>query len=133
MSAIHTVDDKKKLIITAWEGEPTAQDLTNAFKQYQKEIKSEPSLADYNELVDFTKIVGFKINSNGLRILANVAANSDDDSIKTKLAIVVKSPLTFGLARMYEIYRDLNPTKSKEIKVFQNKSSALIWLDKANP
>ena len=129
MPAVHTIDHDQKLIITTWEGEPSSRDLANSFKRYQHEIRSDPGCIHYNEFVDLSNIKGIKINSSGLRMLADVAANSDTSAIKTKLAIVVKHGLTFGLARMYEIYRNLNPRKSKEIKVFQDRFPALAWLN----
>ena len=128
MPAVHTIDHDQKVIITTWEGEPTTQDLADAFKKYQLEIREDPQHISFNELVDFSGIKGISLNSNGLRILADIAAKSDITQVKTKLAIVVKPGLTFGFARMYEIYRNLNPKKSKEIKVFQDSTPALAWL-----
>ena len=128
MPAVHTIDHDRKLIMTTWEGEPSTGDLANAFKEYQEKIKAESECIHYDELVDFSSIEGIKLNSSGLRMLADIAAKSDKTGVVTKLAIVVKPGLTFGLARMYEIYRNLNPRKSKEIKIFQETSSASKWL-----
>jgi len=128
MPAVHTIDHDQKVIITTWEGEPINQELSEAFKKYQSEIKEEPEYIQFNELVDFSGIRGIRLNSDGLRLLADIAAKSDTTQVKTKLAIIVKPGLTFGLARMYEIYRNLNPKKSKEIKVFHDSSPALAWL-----
>ena len=82
---------------------------------------------DYDELVDFSKIEGFKLSADDLKILAYTASRFDESIANCKLAIVVKSNLTFVLARMYGIYRSLSP-KNKDIRVFINKTSALTWL-----
>jgi hypothetical protein len=132
MPAVHNIDHNRKLIITTWDGEPTVQDLASALNKYRKEIKELPEYIQYDELVDLSSIGGVKLNSSGLRVLADIAAKSDKTGIRTKLAIVVKPGLTFGLARMYEIYRNLNPSKSKEIKIFQETSSASDWLQSNN-
>ena len=127
MSATHHIDKQKQLIVTAWEGEPTVQELSEAFKKYQNEIKSKPEFQNYNELVDFTKIEGFRLSSDGLRMLSFTASSFDKSVGYCKLAIIVKTTLTFGLARMYVIYRSLT-SKKKEIRVFKDKTSAFKWL-----
>jgi len=129
MPANHKIDHDNKLIVTTWEGKPTIQDLSVAYKTYQEHIRTS-DLSVYDELVDFTTINGFRLKSSGLRMLADSAARSDKGDAPTKLAVVVRSGLTFGLARMDEIYRNLSPMKSKEIKVFQNMYYALAWLEK---
>ena len=131
MPAIHHIDKKNKLIITTWEGEPTTLDLSDSFKVYQRDIKSKPEFFDYDELVDFSKNECFKLSSDGLRALSNLATSFDESVANSKLAIVVNTILSFGLARMYELYRSLGP-KKKEIRVFKNKSSALTWLGYKN-
>lgn len=127
MPATHHIDEQNKLIVTTWDGEPTVQDLSKALKKYQNEIKSKPEFQDYNELVDFTKIKGFKLSSEGLGMLSHTAGSLDESTGKCKLAIIVKTTLAFGLARMYEMLRSFGPRK-KEIRVFKDKSSALNWL-----
>ena len=127
MPATHHIDEQNKLIVTTWEGEPTVQDLSEAFKKYQNKIKSKPEFQNYDELVDFTKIEGFKLSSDGLGKLAQTASSFDKSIGKSKLAIIVKTTLAFGLARMYEIFRSFGQRK-KEIRVFKDRSSALNWL-----
>lgn len=128
MPAVHSIDHDRKLISTTWEGEPSTKDLADAFTKYLEEVRTEPECIHYHELVDFSNIGGIKLNSSGLRLLADIAAKTDKTGVTTKLAIVVKPGLTFGLARMYEIYRNLNPRKSKVIKVFQDSALASEWL-----
>ena len=132
MPAIHHIDNNNKLIITTWNGEPTASDLVDAFRNYQRDIKSKPEFIDYDEIVDFSGIEGFKLSADGLRMMGSIAANTDNPGKKSKLAIVVKSTLAFGLARMYEIYRSFNPQSNKAIRVFKYKSEALAWIAKQN-
>ena len=126
MPAVHTIDHDRKLIITTWEGEPSIKDLANAFKEYQQDIRSKSECINYSELVDFSGIGGIKLNSSGLRMLADIAAKSDKSGIATKLAIIVKPGLTFGLARMYQAYSNSVPW---EFVVFRAIDAALAWLD----
>ena len=47
-------------------------------------------------------------------------------SIPSKVAIVAPEDLTFGLMRIYEVYRKQDLT---EIKVFRSEQEARIWLN----
>ena len=131
MPATHQIDEKNRLIVTSWEGEPSVQDLFNALRKYQKEIKSKSEYQNFDELVDFSKIEGFRLRSKGLRLLSHTASTFDKSTGTCKLAFIVSTTLAFGLARMYEIYRSFS-SKNKEIRVFRDKPSALNWLGSNN-
>ena len=126
MPATHHIDHTKKLIVTTWDGEPTTQDLSEALRIYQKYIRRKPDVLDYDELVDFTNIDGFKLSLKGLTELAYTADELDKTVANCKLAIVVKTTFTYGLAQMYKTCRNL--FSKKEIHIFKDKSSALNWL-----
>ena len=127
MSATHQIDKENKLIVTTWEGEPTGHDLSQAFKSYQKNIKSKPEYVGYDELVDCSQIDGFKLNAEDLKILAHAVSLFDESISQCKLAIVVKSNLAYIVATTYVMYRSLC-SKTKDIRVFISKGSALKWL-----
>ena len=132
MAATHHIDNKNKLIITSWNGEPSATEFIETLRKYQTEIKSNSEYIDYDELLDLGEIKGFKISSDNLRMLGNIAAFSDKPGVHNKLAIVAESQLAYGLARMYEIYRSLNSNSNKTIRVFKDKPEAIAWVCKTN-
>ena len=65
---------------------------------------------------------------NDLRRLGKIAAKYDKLDTNSKLAFVVSSTISYGIARMYSIYRGLY-SESKELRVFKNKPDALAWLN----
>jgi hypothetical protein len=128
MPALHKIDNEVKLITTIWSGEATANDLIDALTKYQQDVRSQADYFCFNEIVDFSKTSDFKLSTAGLRKLVQIAADSDVQGVKTKLAIIVSSPVAYGLARMYEAYRTLVPSLYKEVRVFKNYSNALEWI-----
>jgi hypothetical protein len=129
MPAKHHIDNNAKLIITTWEGEAVDIELIETIKKYQNTIQLQPEYVDYNEVVDFSKVTNVKLTTEGIREISKIAVKTDHVDIKTKLAIIVSSPLVYGLARMYEIYRNLAPNPNKEIKVFNEMSDAYSWIE----
>jgi hypothetical protein len=129
MPAIHKINHKLKLIITTWTGVAVDHELSAALLKYQQDIKNQPDLRSYNEIVDFSEASSFKLTPEGITKLASIAAKRDVKGIKTKLAIIVCIPLAYGLGRMYEIYRSLVPNSFKEVGVFKNYQDALAWLN----
>jgi hypothetical protein len=128
MPVVHKIDNDAKLITTIWSGDAVNSELLDALAKYQQNIKSLPRYAPYNEIVDFRGASNFILSSDNIRELAHMASISDPRGIKTKLAIVVNKPVSYGLARMYEIYRSLLPSGSKEVRVFKNYQDCLKWI-----
>jgi hypothetical protein len=127
MPALHKVDKSAKLLITTWSGEATDSEFIDAFSKYQQEIRSQPDYSSYNEILDLSKVSAFRLSTAGIRILGQMGAKTDLPGVTTRLAIIVSSPVAFGLARMYEAYRSLLPGVSKEVRVFMNYSEAFTW------
>ncbi|MFC1837390.1 STAS/SEC14 domain-containing protein [Thermodesulfobacteriota bacterium] len=128
MPVTNYIDKKNKIIITSWHGEPSDSDLIDALNIYLRDIKSKPELNDYNELVNFGDSQGFKLTANALIELGRIASKSDKPG-NNKLAIVVSSPLAYGLARMYEVHRNFNPQSTKKVLVFKSEIEAKTWLE----
>jgi len=129
MPAHHTIDDTKKLITTTWSGEAVDNELIAALTKYQQDIRSQSQYYSFNDIVDFSTVNSFRLSTEGIIKLAQLAANTDILGIKTKLAIIVKKPIAFGLGRMYETYRNVMPSGLKEVRVFMNHSDALVWIE----
>ena len=133
MPATHKINHKKKLITTTWRGEATDRLLNDALQEYHRLLASEPALLEYDEIVDFSDVETRNISTQGLIQLTQLALNIDlDRSESTRMAIVVNSMLSFGLARMYEIYRGLSSNSKKELQVFRSLQEAKSWLIRAD-
>ena len=128
MTVWHTINPDKKLITTVWTGEATDGEFIVALSKYQLEIKSQPEYVDYDEVLDLSGTTSFKLTPGGLRRLADIGAKTDNQSSRTRLAIIVTQTVAYGLARMYQTYRSFIPNASKEVKVFRNSFPALQWI-----
>jgi hypothetical protein len=63
----------------------------------------------------------------GVVQVASAAAATDTD-VGSKFAIVAPSEITYGLGRMYQSYRELDPRSTKEVKVFRTLNEAVSFL-----
>jgi hypothetical protein len=129
MPALHNIDTNGKLIHTSWYGIAVDSELIDALARYQKDIKSLPQYLYYDEILDFSNTSAFKLTAEGLRRLVEIAVKTDSQRVKTRLAIIVTSTVAYGLARMYQTYRSLVPSASKEVRIFKNYGDALMWIE----
>jgi len=120
-----TVDKERRRIATVWGGVVTDETLL----EYQKSVWTDPTVRGFDELIDFRGVADIQVSSNGLRAVAGVAAAMDDQGAKSRFAIVVGNPLSFGLARMYEAFRGLDERATRDVVVFEELEPALSWLD----
>jgi len=128
MPAKFYIDDQNRILFTVWEGEATDSDLIDTLKRYKMEIIGSNEYIDYDELVNLREMTGTKLSLNGLKKIAQAASSTDNETIKTKLALIVSTDIAFSLARMYEAYRTFTHKSNKEIRVFKMENDALEWL-----
>lgn len=119
------VDKKNRLVIARATGTLTLEDLF----RYQFEAWSRKELREYDELVDLTKAQEFTpASADRIKDLSNLAAAMESNGIATKLAIVAKGDFDFGLARMFQVFRELHPQSKKQVAVFRSADEALTFL-----
>lgn len=128
MPARHEIDDNARLIVTTWSGVATDEELINALLKYQEEIRSRSPYGAYDEILDLSQTAEFELSAGAIRKLAVIAARTDVLGAGSRLAIIVRKPLAYGLGRMYETYRSLLPETSKEVRVFRDHDKALEWI-----
>jgi hypothetical protein len=120
----YAVDDEHRIVITTGYAVLTDQELF----EYKQSVWSKPEVAGYDELLDAREVEKVDIPSaERLRELARLSA-AMDVSIPSKVAIVANDPVTFGIARIYEILRELDPRSTREVSVFRAVEEALVWL-----
>ena len=125
MPITYQVDHDHQLIAAVASGAIGERDLF----AYQTNIKSQPALAGYDEILDVTRVDGLlDINIHNLRKLAAFAAASDVPDKRSKFVIVAPQDVYFGLSRMYESFREGLPRSHRELAVFHSREEAEGWL-----
>jgi hypothetical protein len=119
------VDRENRRVVTTWGTAVTDESL----REYQQSVWDDPKLHQFDELIDFRSVDDVRVTTNGLRAVAALAASMDEPGTKSRFAIVVGNPLSFGLARMYETFRGLDDKANREVAVFDQLDAAIAWLD----
>jgi hypothetical protein len=95
--------------------------------RYQS-VWSHARLAGYDELLDMTAVDRIEIPSTErLRELARLSA-AMDVPVPSRVAIVANDLVTTGIARMYEMFRELDPRSTRDVSVFRKVEEAVLWL-----
>ena len=124
------IDHGLKLVVAAGHGELVHSDVLD----YQRDVWSRPEVAGYNELVDMTHVTHIHLESpQHIKDLATLAAEMDLPGGASKFAIVAPSHLSFGLGRMFQSHRELDPRSTKEVAVFKTLHEALEYLGVTGP
>lgn len=120
----YEIDDEHRVVIMTGHGVVTD---TEVF-EYKQSVWSLPRVTGYDELVDMTGVERVDVPSTErLRELARLSA-AMDVQMPSRLAIVADDPVTFGIARMYELFRRLDRRSTKTLSVFRTVDEALEWL-----
>jgi len=123
----YRIDHKQRLVHVTAHGVITA----DALFAYQKAAWSDPAIAEYDELADMSRVEDVEAPSpSNVSALAGFSARMDASAKPTKLAIVARDDLLFGLGRMYQAYREMKPGSNKEVAVFRSMPEALAWLER---
>jgi hypothetical protein len=124
------LDATHRLITAAGHGVLTDDDVFG----YQREAWSRPEVLGYDELIDMTRVTEIVMPSRErVRDLAALAAAMDGAAPASRLAIVAPLNLAFGLGRMFQAYRELDPRSTKKVGVFRTLDEALAFLRLDHP
>ena len=120
------IDHGRRLVIASASGKLTAEDFFN----YKRNAWSLPDVRGFNELVDASKVEQISsLTFVKISELAKLSANMDDNTISTKLAIVASDTFLYGMGRLYEVFRNVNPRSTKKVSVFRSMQEAIDWID----
>jgi hypothetical protein len=111
------VDDPHCLIRVSLPRELTDTGIINVFALLRAMLEFANG---YSLLFDGTDVQHTKLTGDGVY---NLARSTADDL--NRVAMVVSTPVAFGMARMYEICSNW---KEERVSVFSDKESALAWL-----
>jgi len=124
------VDSARKTVFAQATGVLTKEDIF----AYQNALQTSTELMYFNECVDLSAAADVTdATDENMMELAGLAVQLDDPAQPTRLAIVVNSDLHYGLARMYEAYRSMQPKSVRQVSVFRSREEALRWLEAEGP
>jgi len=125
MPIAHRVDHALHLVVAVGHGVVTDADVFG----YEHELRACEDARGYDELIDMTPVVRIDVPSpDRVRELAQEAADADLGHPPSRLAIIAPSDITFGLGRMFQAHRQLNPRSRKQVGVFRTEAEALAYL-----
>jgi hypothetical protein len=125
MAIEYQIDFGRRVVFATACGTVTSEDLFG----YQREVWSRLDVAGFDEVVDMSEVEQFaEPSTKQIMALAELSAEMDVRSAVSRFAIVAPQDLAFGLGRMYEAYRGMNPGSTKEVAVFRTRQDALDWL-----
>jgi hypothetical protein len=119
MSAFYKIDKERKLVLSSGTGVLTREDILGHMERLSNDPDFDP---DFSQLADFRQITEVEFGPEDVRQFAERNIYSS----RARRAIVVKDDLQFGLARMFEIHRELNGETG--IRVFRSFEDAMDWI-----
>ena len=119
MSAFYTINKERRLVMSSGAGNLTKEDVFSHMDRLSADPDFEP---DFCQLADFRHITDVQFGPEDVRQFAE----RDIYSPNARRAFLVKDDLQFGLARMFEIHRELKGETG--IRVFRTLDEALDWV-----
>jgi len=93
---------------------------------YAKQVASDHVLpAGHRQLMDLRRVETFDLTADGLRDVASIFVRLERDPDQARVAIVVEADVGFGIARMYQAFRD---ESAVPLRVFRDLDEACSWL-----
>jgi hypothetical protein len=119
MAAFYKIDKERRLVMSTGTGVLTLADLL----AHQEKLLADTDFSpDFSQLWDLTHVTEVELTSKDVHRLAQRSIFSPD----SRRAILASRDLVFGLARTFEIYRDI--LGENGIRVFRNLDDALEWV-----
>jgi hypothetical protein len=116
----YVIDTQRRLVTSTASGIVTYSDLT----AHQNQLKNDPEFdPTFDQLVDGIGVTKLELTTDNVRAIARqrlFAAGS-------RQAFATSSEFAFGMARMFELYRDSAGT-GRLVKVFNGLEAAQEWL-----
>lgn len=127
MSIVYEINRDAKLVFARVVGVLTHDDIVG----YQRDVWSRSDVEGFDEIVDASAVERIEYESSRrVNETASLAASSDSKEHITRLAIVAVTPDAYGLARMYQTYRETTPGNTKAVRVVRSLEEAHTWLGK---
>jgi hypothetical protein len=126
----YRIDSERRLVVAAGFGEVHHEDVFG----YQQTVWARPDVKGFDELVDMTRVEHIVLPSTeSIKRLAELSAGMDDPARPSRFAVVAPAHLSFGLGRMFQMHRELDPRSTKKVGVFRTLDEALAYLGITQP
>ena len=119
VSAFYTIDKERRLVLSSGDGVLTKEDIWGHMDRLSNDPDFNP---EFSQVVDFRQITALEVEPEDVRQFAE----RNIFSPHSRRAILVKDDLQFGLARMFEIHRELKGEMG--IRVFRTLDEAMDWI-----
>ena len=119
MSAFYKIEKQRRLVVTFGTGPLTKEDVFGHMDRLSSDPKFDP---DFCQLMDFRQITNVQFGPEEVRQFAQRNIYSP----RARRSILVKDDLQYGLARMFEIHRELRGETG--IRVFRTLDEATDWI-----
>jgi hypothetical protein len=119
MANYYEIDKERRLITSTASGVITLPEIWAHQEKLDKDPDFDPSFA---QLLDVTQVTKLKLSSEDVRRVAE----SNTLSTNSRLAIVATSSLVYGMARMFQIFREMKG--EEKTRVFRDRDEALAWV-----
>jgi len=132
MPIAYRVDNDARVIVVAGYGVLADAEIFG----FQREINRRPDIAGYDQLVDMSRVTEFAVpSSDRVRDLASLAAEQDVDApgLAARMGIYAPTDIGFGLGRMFQTYRELDPRTTRQVGVFRTMEEALAFVGLDHP
>jgi hypothetical protein len=119
MPVFYKIDKERRVVLSSGSGTLTIADAKAHQQRLANDLDFDPS---FSQIADFTQFTQFDLSSEDIRQMAEMSLFSPD----SRRAFIVPNDFAFGLARMFEILRDL--AGEKGIRVCRSLEEALDWV-----
>ena len=125
MPIFSQIDSSLGVVFSTFQGVVTANDLLTQIEVIHTDPAFQPS---FNHLVDMRGATRFDVSSEGIRLVSTHSAFNE----KSHRAIVAGKNDIFGMARMYQSFREWYD-KPDQVRVFRDMEEARRWLGFETP
>jgi hypothetical protein len=118
-TSYYEIDKERRLVTTTAAGVITLAAIWAHQERLAKDPDFDPSFA---QLLDITQVRKVELSSEEIRRAAGRSVFASN----TRLGIVASSNFVYGIARMFQILREMNGDSG--IQVFRERDEALAWV-----
>ncbi|MFZ0213716.1 MAG: hypothetical protein WBE20_04740 [Candidatus Acidiferrales bacterium] len=118
MPAGYTIDKDRRVVMSFGSGVLTKADLLAHRRKLLSDTDFDPS---FSQIMDFTGVTEVDVEAADIREMATDHVFSPS----SRRAIIAGTIAIYGLARLFEIHRDMRGERG--IRVFRNREEGFAW------